>query len=915
MSEMLEAALAYAARGWPVFPCAAGGAKPKAPLIGSKTNGWDKLATTDAETIRRWWRRYPDALIGLSPGRCGLFVIDLDPKGEPVETVRARLEAAIGVTLPTTCVTVTQSGGWHVWMRRPDPVACGLERWGNGRPRRMIDGRMKPIENVDVRADEGYVIAPPSRMANGREYRLMGDFDAVVDMPDELAIAIAEAQTGLFAADEAAARVPHEPPPAPKNRGEERWRKWALSALDHVAADVASTSRSRGTALYAGACRLGAIARAGGLSRGEVVAALTDAASRNGLMKKDGAASVARDIERGLSTPDDGTMAQKRADILAAAERVEAEWQERQRGRGARVKPPAIPQGRAPADRRPQPAGPVERGEEPARGDDAGRGGDEAEPASDAHGGGHDDGPPINWDDVAWCAGLDQSDTDNARRLKRHFGRDILVRKQSGGREPIYVTWVGTHWDDETGRHAATRIGQQLGRLIKAEAQVLRKPTEAEKQVIDAAAEVFKKDAKEFTGADKAVIASAEKVQGRIAARADARRKFGVSSKNGDRINKALAMLAPHVLIEPEAFNADPLRLATPTQTLIFHREIDPECPDPSATRYTARLEVIEGHRREDLITRAVPFSYDPAAKCPRFEAFLERFQPVPEVRRYVLKSFGLGLIGLTEQVLVFHYGEGANGKSVCLEVIGRVLGNLASQLPAAAVASADDGGDLKASPEIARLYGKRFVRIGEIKEGAPLHEDFVKRITGSESFPARNLFEGFFDFKPEFIAHMTGNGYPKVSGTDNGMWRRPAVVKWPVVLAKHEQRNFENVVAEFMEEAPGILRLLTEGALLYLVEGLVKPPEVMTETDAFRNEMDSVSEFARAAIKITDNDWDVVKAGELYKHYELWAESSGLRPVTQARFGRDIKKVPGIVFESDRIRAYRRVQLMRIEA
>jgi hypothetical protein len=73
-AELLEAALGYAARGWPVFPC---NPKNKQPLLAAKKDEHDKpirgtggvsAASTDPDQIRAWWKKWPKALIGLATG-------------------------------------------------------------------------------------------------------------------------------------------------------------------------------------------------------------------------------------------------------------------------------------------------------------------------------------------------------------------------------------------------------------------------------------------------------------------------------------------------------------------------------------------------------------------------------------------------------------------------------------------------------------------------------------------------------------------------------------------------------------------------------------------------------------------------------------------------------------------------------
>jgi len=515
--------------------------------------------------------------------------------------------------------------------------------------------------------------------------------------------------------------------------------------------------------------------------------------------------------------------------------------------------------------------------------------------------------PVVHFYRLRYCARLDQSDSDNAMRFLKHRGRDVCIRIQVGGRAPIWVSWTGTHWDDVTGAHGVKAIAQTIGEEIKREASFLL-PTSEELSLIETAQQLSAIPAADRDLDAWRIILAGAKVLTEGNKRAKARKDFGASCKNDGRINAMLACLAPHVLLPPARFNADKLKVATQTQTISWSRELE-HFEGPGKAYYSVRMNVRKGHDRRDYITTLLPFDYDPDATCPRWIANMDRFQPDSATRKFCQISAGLGLLGLTEQALIFHYGDGANFKSVFLEVISRVLGPLAGSLPAEAVAG-DDTGGVKASPEIAGLYGKRFVRVTELKEGVPLQEAFVKRITGSEAFPARNLFEGYFEFYPLFITHTSANGKPKISGTDNGIWRRMRVVKWPVTLSFDEQRQFDDVVGELMEEAPGILRWLVDGALMYLADGLVSPPGVMAETQSYRDEMDSVGRFIRACVTITHDPEDAVTGKPFFDAYTAWAVESALRPVNITRFGRDMGKVEGIIKDEKRIVTYRCVIL-----
>ena len=135
--NMLAAALAYAAKGWPVFPLAP---KSKAPLIAKVDGGNGYLdATTDAEQIRRWWRKTPRANIGMATGH-GFWVLDIDPRG---------LAWFAANELAATHEVRTPRGGSHLLFCIPDGV-------------QVHNSVSEIVPGVDVRGIGGYVAVAPS---------------------------------------------------------------------------------------------------------------------------------------------------------------------------------------------------------------------------------------------------------------------------------------------------------------------------------------------------------------------------------------------------------------------------------------------------------------------------------------------------------------------------------------------------------------------------------------------------------------------------------------------------------------------------------------------------------------------------------------------------------------------------------
>jgi putative DNA primase/helicase len=526
---------------------------------------------------------------------------------------------------------------------------------------------------------------------------------------------------------------------------------------------------------------------------------------------------------------------------------------------------------------------------------------------SDSHGAGN----TVSRETVIECAKLDHSDTDNGRRLITHFGGDLVVLEQEGIRNTAYYHWAGTHWDTIGGDDSAMRTAQKIGALIGLEADYLAAlPHEAD--AIEAADDVtvererMEPGRASWTDADKArarmldaIINEGVAAREALQKRKVARRKFGVSSKNKARLEAMLACAAAHLTRKPDGFNADPLKFVTATHTITFRRSLapDPECPDPDVVRLINHVDVmaVPSHARDDYITQVVPVAYDPAAECPKWREMLEKFLPVKPVRDCVQILSGLGLLGVPEQFFAFHYGLGANGKSIFLETLTRILGHLAVNLPAESISGDNQRAGAQASPDLARLFGRRFLRVAELPEGKQMQAELVKKLTGGEKIPVRSLFKSFFDFTPVFIAHMSGNGYPQISDASDGIWRRMLVIHWPVRLARADQRAFNDVLADYTPEYSGILNWLIEGAVTYLRDGFVPPPEVTQATDDYREEMDSTLAFVRDCVESVPpaadpKDAVSVTARGMYEAYKSHCLANAKTPMHETRFGRVMK-------------------------
>jgi len=503
---------------------------------------------------------------------------------------------------------------------------------------------------------------------------------------------------------------------------------------------------------------------------------------------------------------------------------------------------------------------------------------DEAGPAPDEEA----SSPGVDLEIVAACAAFDQSDTDNGQRLRSHFGQDLAVVAADGSPGGEWVAWTGEFWDAANGHALALIQAQKIGPLMALECAAIRQTPKALAAI--KLAEGFAED--DTTAAAKAARAAVAK----LAKRASQRWSFSVTSKNSARIRAMLDMAAVHLRRPAKSFNADPLVFACETHTLRFVVEDDLDCPDPDVTRKLCRVEARPGHARADYLTGLVPAPYHPDATAPKFREFLFECVPDGDLRRTLQGYAGMALLGKLDQKVMFHYGSGANGKSVFLSVLTGVVGpSLSVGLPKETLLGMGERGAGQASPDLIRLFGKRLVRIDELKEGEPLREDLVKRLTGGDPMVVRAMYEGYVEFANVATPHMVGNGMPRIDGADGGIWRRVIVMPWTVTIPESRRRDFAEFVAELLAERAGILNWLIEGACDVLANGLYVAPAARTATEDYREDQDQVGTFLKACL--TEDPEGRIPARQMYRVYTGWAEANAKRPFSETRFGRDVKR------------------------
>ncbi|MFD2768264.1 bifunctional DNA primase/polymerase [Micromonospora eburnea] len=283
MSEILTAALGYAAAGWPAFLLS----RTKRPLANCENCPSDPpahdpqgcrcltchgfyAATRDPKALRRMVSLVPGGMLAIRTGSpSGLVVVDVDPDHGGINSLTGLVQR--GLCPPTRWVR-TGSGGLHLYYRHPGPhtrIRCSA-------------GLIAP--GIDIRADGGYVIAPPSvHPVTRRPYTWADTSVPVVEMAPALI-------TACQGTD-------RQPRPAATRPATTSSRRGAISNPDALLDALLTTVRTSGpgrrrVTLYGAARGVARIIAAGAISTTDGYTALLDVGLAVGQTEKSARAAI-----------------------------------------------------------------------------------------------------------------------------------------------------------------------------------------------------------------------------------------------------------------------------------------------------------------------------------------------------------------------------------------------------------------------------------------------------------------------------------------------------------------------------------------------------------------------------------------------------------------------------------------------
>jgi len=337
--------------------------------------------------------------------------------------------------------------------------------------------------------------------------------------------------------------------------------------------------------------------------------------------------------------------------------------------------------------------------------------------------------------------------------------------------------------------------------------------------------------------------------------------KWARQSSNRTKLEAMLKLAECELAARPDQFDIDPYLLNGQNGILdLRNGKFSPH--DPNAN-----------------ITQLAGTGFDPAATYPRWEKFVQQiFDYDQALISFIQRAVGYSLTGsVDEQVLLFLYGTGANGKTTFLQAIIQMLGDYAKQAAPQLTMMGD-----RHPAEIADLYGARFVATIEVEQGRRMAEVLVKQLTGGDLIKARYMRKNWFEFEPTFKIWLAANHKPIIRGTDHAIWRRIRLIPFNVTIPEEDQDR--QLGDKLKDELPGILNWALQGCLDWQANGL-KTSGIMREAvSEYRGEMDLLASFIKDQC-LTGPRYEA-RSKYLYQAFTQWCTENGEKAWSQRTFG-----------------------------
>lgn len=241
------------------------------------------------------------------------------------------------------------------------------------------------------------------------------------------------------------------------------------------------------------------------------------------------------------------------------------------------------------------------------------------------------------------------------------------------------------------------------------------------------------------------------------------------------------------------------------------------------------------------------------AGPTPRWDQFLDEITVGnKELAAYLVRLCGLCLSGHPEQILVFFWGKGRNGKGVLLRLLAKLLGPYAVTLrPNELTYSREDGDRMKRT--FSKLVGKRLALVNE-SMGKRLNHAVLKLLSGGDKISWAKMRQDDQESDPTHKMILLSNERPELPADPAFRGRLHFV---PFLGDFSGDKGDRFIEEKLWAECEGILHKMVQGCIETKRNGLQPPAAVRAATEELMEEMDLAGQFiADRVIAGTEEDF-----------------------------------------------------------
>lgn len=295
--------------------------------------------------------------------------------------------------------------------------------------------------------------------------------------------------------------------------------------------------------------------------------------------------------------------------------------------------------------------------------------------------------------------------------------------------------------------------------------------------------------------------------------------------------------------------------------------------------------ECVLPHSAEWFSLVRLPYKFDKFAKCPKWEAFLEKNLELDAERIKILQEWaGYCLLPDTgyQKFLVLE-GEGANGKSVYCAGISALIGmENCSHIPLEVF-----GDRFSKTATIGKLLNV-CADVGEMDKAA---EGYLKSFTSGDTMHFDRKGIAGIDCVPSARLVMACNNRPRFSDRSSGIWRRMILIPWNIQITEKERTPNMDKAWWWQQscELPGMFIWALKGLARLRHQGRFTESEVMAESiEDYQEDINPAKSFLKDHFEKSDGS---VKSQFVYSLYARWCEHNGYRALGERMFGKEVKR------------------------